>query len=152
MLYFFMVAHKATCQTLSKAFFEVSEDMVEVLLVLVLEIFLTENAYFEDLLCDAPICSEASLFFSDDLLRLWLQSVQYDLQYDFAWVADEADRSVVLALLQVAFLGKCDDQELGPRGWPFSCRPNLDADCRDSSDYFFSNCLDQFRWDVVHSN
>ena len=67
---------------------EVYEDMVEVLLVLVLEIFLTENAYFEDLLCDAPICSEASLFFSDDLLRLWLQSVQYGLQPDFAWVTD----------------------------------------------------------------
>ena len=30
-----------------------------------------------------------------------------------AWVADEADYSVVLALLQVAFLGKCDDQGLG---------------------------------------
>ena len=42
MLYFFMVAHKAACQTLSKAFFEVYENMVEVLLVL--EIFLTENA------------------------------------------------------------------------------------------------------------
>ena len=26
-----------------------------------------------------------------------------------AWMANEADRSVVLALLQVAFLGKCDD-------------------------------------------
>ena len=26
-----------------------------------------------------------------------------------AWVADEAVRSVVLALLQVAFLEKCDD-------------------------------------------
>ena len=56
----------------------------------------------------APSCSEACLFFSDDL-HLWLQSVQYDLQHDFAYVADEADRSVVLALLQVAFLGKCDD-------------------------------------------
>ena len=33
-----------------------------------------------------------------------LQSVQYDFQHDFAWVTDEADRSVVLALLQVAFL------------------------------------------------
>ena len=30
---------------------------------------------------------------------------QYDLQNDFPWVADEADCSVVLALLQVAFLG-----------------------------------------------
>ena len=48
-------------------------------------------------------------FFSDDLLRLLLQSVRYDLQHDFPWVTDEADQSVVLALLQVAFLGKRDD-------------------------------------------
>ena len=74
-----------------------------------LEIFLTEDFSLEDLLCGAPSCSEACLFFSDDLLRLWLQSVQYDLQHGFAWVADEADRSVVLALLQDAFRGKCDD-------------------------------------------
>ena len=81
---------------------EVFEDMVEVLLVL--EIFL-----IEDLPCGAPSCSEACLFFGDDLLRLWLLSVQYDLQHDFAWVTDEAYCSVILALLQVAFLGKCDD-------------------------------------------
>ena len=86
---------------------EVYEDMVEVLLVL--EIFLTEDSKVDDLLCGAPACSEACLFFSDDLLRLWLQSVQYGLQHDFAWVADEANSSVVLALLRVAFLGKCDD-------------------------------------------
>ena len=36
---------------------------------------------------------------------MWLQSVQYDLQHDFAWVTDEADRSVVLALLLVVFFG-----------------------------------------------
>ena len=42
MLYFFMVAYRAACQTLLKAVIEVYEDMVEVLLVL--EIFLTENA------------------------------------------------------------------------------------------------------------
>ena len=35
---------------------------------------------------------------------MWLQSFQYDLQHDFAWVADEADRLVVLALLQVTFV------------------------------------------------
>ena len=40
-LYFFMAAHKAACQTLSKAFLKVYEDMVEVLLVL--EIFLRED-------------------------------------------------------------------------------------------------------------
>ena len=90
-----------------EGFSDVYENMVEVLLVL--EIFLTKDSYVEDLLCGAPACSEACLFFSDDLLRPWLQSVQYGLQYDFAWVTDEADRSVVLALLQVAFLGMCDD-------------------------------------------
>ena len=93
---------------------EVYEDIIEDLLVL--EIFLTEDLYVEDLLCGAPSCSEACLFFSDYLLRLWLQSVQYDLQRDFAWVTDEADHSAVLALLQVAFLGKCDDQGLGLEG------------------------------------
>ena len=68
---------------------EVYEDMVEVSLVL--EIFLTEDSQVEDLLCGAPSCSEACLFFSDDLLHLRLQSVRYDPQYDFAWMADEAD-------------------------------------------------------------
>ena len=84
---------------------KVYEDMIEVLLAL----FLTEDSSVEDLLCGAPSCSEACLFFSDDLLRLWLQSLQYVLQHNFAWVTDEADCSVVLALLQAAFLGKCDD-------------------------------------------
>ena len=87
------------------------------------------------MLCGAPACSEACLFFSDDLLRLWLQSIQYDLQHDFAWVADEANRSVVLALLPVAFREKCDDQGLGPRGWPFSFLPDLIADCQECCDY-----------------
>ena len=86
---------------------EVYEDMVEDLLVL--EIFLTEDSNVEDMLCGAPSCFEACLFFSDDLLRLWLQSIQYDLQHDFVRVIEEAYCSVVLALLQVAFLGKCDD-------------------------------------------
>ena len=94
---------------------EVYEDMVEILLVL--EIFLTEDSEVEDLFCGVPSCSEACLFFSNDLLRLRLLSVQYDLQHDFAWMADEADRSVVLALLQIAFLGKCNDRRLNPRGW-----------------------------------
>ena len=72
--------------------------MVEVLLVL--EIYLIEDSYVEDLLCGAPSYFEACLFFSDDLLRLWLQSLQYDFQHVFARVTDEADCSVVLALLK----------------------------------------------------
>ena len=81
--------------------------MVEVLLVM--EMFLTKDSEVEYLLCGAPSCSEACLLSSDDLLRLQLQSVHYDLDHDFVWMADKDDRSVVLALLQVAFLGKCDD-------------------------------------------
>ena len=92
---------------------------------------------------------EACLFFSNDL-RLRLQIIQYDLQCDFAWVADEADRSVVLVLMQVAFPGNRDDQRLGLRGWPFSCLPDLVVDCRDSSDYLLSTRLDQFCWDIVN--
>ena len=83
------------------------EDMVEALLVL--EIFLTDESSVEDLFCGAPFCSEVCLFLSNNLLRLRLQSVQYELQHNFAWVTDEADCSVVLELLQVAFLGKSDD-------------------------------------------
>ena len=61
--------------------FEVYDDMAVVLLVL--EKLLTENSYVEDQLCGAPTCSEACLFFSNDL-RLRLQPVLYYLQYDFA--------------------------------------------------------------------
>ena len=42
MLYFFIDAHKAACKNPVEGLLEVYEDMVEVLLVL--EIFLTENA------------------------------------------------------------------------------------------------------------
>ena len=51
-----------------KGLLEVYEDMVEFLLVL--EIFLTEDSQVENLLCGAPSCSEACLFFSDESLRL----------------------------------------------------------------------------------
>ena len=43
-----------------KGLLEVYEDMVEFLLVL--EIFLTEDPWVEDLLCGAPSCSETCLF------------------------------------------------------------------------------------------
>ena len=90
-----------------KGLHEVYEDMVEVLLVL--ELFLTKDSQAENLLCGIPSCCEACLFFSNDLLRLRLQSVQSELQHDFAWVADEADRSAVPVLLQAAIHGRCND-------------------------------------------
>ena len=98
MLHFFLVANEASSQILSKAL--EYEYMAEV--VLVLDIILADNSSVEDLLYGALSCSEACLFFRNDcLFCLRLQSVQYD----FAWVADEVDCSVALALLQVAFLG-----------------------------------------------
>ena len=102
---------------------EVYEDIVEVLLVL--EIFLAKDSSVEDLLCSAPSRCEACLFFSGDPLRLRLQYVRCDLQRDFALMGGEADRLVVLALLQVVCLRKCDGQGLGLRGWPFFCLPDL---------------------------
>ena len=66
-------------------------DMTNVLLVL--ETSLTTDSQVKDLPCGAPSCSEACLFFSDDLLCLRLQSIKHDLQHGFARVADEADRS-----------------------------------------------------------
>ena len=125
---------------------EIYGDMVEVLLVL--KIFLTEDSWVDYLLGGAPPCSEACLFFSNDFLRLRLQSVLYDLSI----TAYEADRSVVLALLQVAFLVKCNDQGLGPQDWPLSRLKDLAANCRESGDYYIqATCLDQFCWDVVDS-
>ena len=92
-----------------------------------------------------PACSSAMIFSACGFNP-------FSMIFSMTWVADEADRSVVLALLQVAFLGKCGDQGLGPRGWPFCCLPDLVADCRENGDYVFSTCLDQFCWDVVDSS
>ena len=55
---------------------EVQEDMVKALLEL--RVFLTEYFEIENLLSCALSCSEACLFFFDDLLSLWLQSIQKD--------------------------------------------------------------------------
>ena len=63
---------------------EVHEDMVKALLVL--QVFLTEYSKIENLLSCAPSCSEACLFFFDDLLSLWLQSIQEDSYHGLTWM------------------------------------------------------------------
>ena len=66
-----MVAHKAACHTLSKAFFfffEINEDMVQILLML--EVFFTQDSKVKDLFCGVPSGSELSLFFSNYLFGL----------------------------------------------------------------------------------
>ena len=66
-----------SCMTNSvERLLEVHEDLGKALLML--QIFLTEYCKIENLLSCAPSCFEACLFFFDDLLRLWLQSIQED--------------------------------------------------------------------------
>ena len=81
-LYFRMVAHKAACHTLSKAFFEIYEDMVQILLVL--EILFTQVSEVEDLFCGASSPSEPSLFFSNYFFSLGFKPIQDNFQHDFA--------------------------------------------------------------------
>ena len=73
----------------------VNEDVVDMLLVL--ELLLAQYPKVDNLLCCAASCSEACLFLSDDLFRLWLQSVQQDFQHNFARMADETAGMIVLA-------------------------------------------------------
>ena len=81
-LYFRMVAHKAACHTLSKAFFEIDEDMVQILLVL--EVLFTQDSEVEDLFCGASSSSEPSLFFSNYFFSLGFKLIQDNFQHDFA--------------------------------------------------------------------
>ena len=57
-----------------KRFLKVYENMVEILLVL--ELFLTQDSQIEDLFGGTPACPKTSLLFTNDVLRLWLQSIQ----------------------------------------------------------------------------
>ena len=72
MLYFLIVAHKASCHTLSKAFL-VYEDMIDILLML--QVFLAEDPEIEYLFCGSPSGSETCLLFCNDLFCLRLESV-----------------------------------------------------------------------------
>ena len=83
-----------------KGFFEINEDMVQILLML--EVLFTQNSKVEDLFCGASSGSEPSLFFSNYFFSLGFQPIQDDFQHDFARMTDEADSSVVLSELQVA--------------------------------------------------
>ena len=81
-LYFRMVAHKAACHTLSKAFFEINQDMVQILLVL--EVLFTQDSEGEDLFCGASSSSEPSLFFSNYFFSLGFKPIPDNFQHDFA--------------------------------------------------------------------
>ena len=65
-----------------KGFFEINEDMVQILLML--EVLFTQNSKVEDLFCGASSGSEPSLFFSNYFFSLGFQPIQDDFQHDFA--------------------------------------------------------------------
>ena len=107
MLYFFMVAHKAACQILSKAFLKsmkiwqrscwcwryFSQRIRRLKICSVVLLPALKPACSSAMILSVCDYSLFSMIFSMTLLG-WLM---------------KADRSVVLALLQVTFLGKCDD-------------------------------------------
>ena len=101
-----------------KSLFEITEDMVQILLML--GVLFTQDSKVEDLFCGASSGSEPSLFFSNYFFSLGFKPIQDDFQHDFARMPDEADSSVILAELQVAFFRECNNQRLSPWGRPFS--------------------------------
>ena len=87
-----------------KGFFEINENIVQILLML--EVLFTQDSKVEDLFSGASSGSEPSLFFGNYFFSLRFKPIQDDFQHDFARMTGEAaDSSVVLAELQVAFLG-----------------------------------------------
>ena len=105
-----------------KGFFEVNEDMVQILLMF--EVLFTQDSKVEDLFCGASSGSETSLLFSNYFFSLGFKPLPDDFQHAFARMTDEADSSVVLAEQQVAFFRECNNQRLSPWGRPFSCSPD----------------------------
>ena len=105
-----------------KGFLEISEDMVQILLIL--EVLFTQDSKVEDLFCGDSSDSESSPFFSNYFFSLGFKPIEDDFQHVFARMTDEADSSVVLAQLQVALFRECNNQRLSPWGRPFSCSPD----------------------------
>ena len=102
-----------------KGLFEINEDMVQILLMLV--VIFTQDSKVKDLFCCASSGSEPSLFFNNYFFNLGFMPFQGDFQHDFARIPDEADSYVVLAELQVALFRECNNQRLSPWGGSFSC-------------------------------
>ena len=95
-LYFRMVAHKAACHTFVKGFFEINEDMVQILLML--EVLFTQDSKVEDLFCGASFSSEPSMLFSNYFFSLGFKPIQDDFQHDFARVKPEFTHSLTTHL------------------------------------------------------
>ena len=69
-----------------KGFFEISEDMVQILLML--EVLFTQDSKVEDLFCGASSVSEPSLLFSSYFFSFGFKPSHADFQHDFARMTD----------------------------------------------------------------
>ena len=86
-----------------KGFFEINEDMVQILVMLA-KLF-TQDSKVKELFCGASSGSEPSLFFSNYFFSLGFKPIQDNFQHDFARMTDETDSSVVLQSCRLPFLG-----------------------------------------------
>ena len=64
--------------------------------------FLYDDLTIKDLFYCAPAWSKTCLFFRQQ--SLGLESVKHNLEHDLAGMADQADGTIVLTLLEIAFL------------------------------------------------
>ena len=133
-----------------KGFFEISEDMVQILLML--EVLFTQDSKVEDLFCGASAGSEPSLFFSNYFFSFVFKPIQDNFQHDFALMTDEANSSVVLAELQVALFRECNNQRLSPWGRPFSCSPDSVTDLCKNIYHGLPASLYKFCWYIINSD
>ena len=85
-----------------KCFLEVCEVVEQIALVLL--VLLYDDLTTEDLFYCALAWSKTCLFFCQLFLSLGPESVEDNSEHDLAGMADQADGTRILSLLEVAFL------------------------------------------------
>ena len=85
-----------------KGFFEINEDMVQILLML--EVLFTQNSKVEDLFCGASSGSEPSLFFSNYFFSLGFQPIQDDFQSSFLSISIQFYLDILSISIQCPFI------------------------------------------------
>ena len=120
-LYFRMVAHKATCRTLSKAFIKSMMTCYR---------FCQCWKYFSHRILRLKISSLAPIsapnqacpsFIISSAWGLSLFKMTFSTQHEFARMTDEADRS---DRATSCLFSECNNQRLSPWGMPISCSPD----------------------------
>ena len=126
MLYFFMVAHKAACQTKpcqmpSWSLWRHGGGLAGARDISYRKFLGCRSALWcSFLLWSLPVLQQWSSPFAVSVCSGW-SSVWLCLGDWWGWSFGSS------GTLQVVFLGKCDDQGLGPQGWGVSCLPDLVA-------------------------